>query len=216
MNNSQLIRSERRKRERQARRDAILEAGREVFFAKGLMGATVDEIAHRAGLAKGTIYLYFQSKEEIYVSLMKEGTDLLKKEMEKVGGLNLRSDRLLERLMEVYYGFYKKHRDYFKIIFLSSHPDVQCRISEELCRSSLEGGRECLSIVSSAVKKGIESGLFRKVDPWAAANVLWATANGVIMIYEQDPRHQGDIVGMDIRKILKTSLDIALKGIIKR
>ena len=60
---------ERKEREKQARQDAILEAAREIFFAKGLDQATIDDIAEKAELSKGTIYLYFKSKEELYISV---------------------------------------------------------------------------------------------------------------------------------------------------
>ena len=49
----------------------ILEAARHVFARKGF-GATVDEIAEAAGLAKGTLYLYFQSKREIYLAALRQ------------------------------------------------------------------------------------------------------------------------------------------------
>ena len=50
----------------------ILDAARRVFARKGFTGATVDEIAEAAGLAKGTIYLYFQSKRGIYRAVLKQ------------------------------------------------------------------------------------------------------------------------------------------------
>ena len=47
------------------RRAQILDAARESFARDGLAGTTVDGIARRAGLAKGTVYLYFKSKDEV-------------------------------------------------------------------------------------------------------------------------------------------------------
>ena len=41
-----------------------------MFFEKGYFGSTIDEIARRAGISKGTVYLYFKNKDELYVSLM--------------------------------------------------------------------------------------------------------------------------------------------------
>src|SRR6266446_5833309 len=51
----------------------ILAAARKVFAGSGYSEATVDQIAAAAGLAKGTIYLYFSSKKDIYLAAMKEG-----------------------------------------------------------------------------------------------------------------------------------------------
>ncbi len=68
---------ERRERDRLRRREDILTAARTVLVEKGYESATIDEVARAAELAKGTIYLYFASKEDIYVSILDEGLDLL-------------------------------------------------------------------------------------------------------------------------------------------
>jgi len=57
---------------RQRKRDAIMDAAIEVFGRSGLDGANVDEIARTAGVAKGTIYLYFKSKHEIFEAVLAE------------------------------------------------------------------------------------------------------------------------------------------------
>jgi AcrR family transcriptional regulator len=55
----------------------ILEAARRVFARSGFDGATVDQIAGAAGVAKGTVYLYFPSKREIYLEALRRGVALL-------------------------------------------------------------------------------------------------------------------------------------------
>ena len=68
---------ERKEREKERRREEILDAAQRVFVEKGLTTATVDDIAMAAELSKGTLYLYFESKEDIYVALMMRGLRLL-------------------------------------------------------------------------------------------------------------------------------------------
>lgn len=51
----------------------ILEAARKMFARKGFNGTTVDDIAEAAGLAKGTVYLYFPSKRDIYLAALRQG-----------------------------------------------------------------------------------------------------------------------------------------------
>ena len=53
-------------------RRRILEAARDVFFRDGFMLANLDEVAHRAGVAKGTLYRYFESKADLYVAVLAE------------------------------------------------------------------------------------------------------------------------------------------------
>ena len=57
---------DRREKERESRRSAILKAARKLFFDRGFKNVTVDNIAAKAEVSKGSVYLYFKSKEEIY------------------------------------------------------------------------------------------------------------------------------------------------------
>ena len=57
------------------RTTGILEAARKVFAKKGFSNATVDDIASAAGVAKGTIYLYYESKRDIYFAALKFGIE---------------------------------------------------------------------------------------------------------------------------------------------
>jgi len=69
--------AQRRARERARRQQEILEAAKEVFFEKGIHRATVDDVAAQAEVSKGTVYLYFQSKESILAHLLLEGLSIL-------------------------------------------------------------------------------------------------------------------------------------------
>ena len=66
------VSAERRDKYLKDRRDQIIDAAIEVFGSKGLDAATVDEIAQAAGISKGTIYLYFKSKDEIFDAILAE------------------------------------------------------------------------------------------------------------------------------------------------
>jgi AcrR family transcriptional regulator len=57
------------------KRSQILESARRVFFADGFGAATIDKIASDSTVSKATIYKYFESKQEIFAALMREGTD---------------------------------------------------------------------------------------------------------------------------------------------
>ncbi len=61
----------REERKAQSRR-RILESARDVFFRDGFMAANLDEVAERAGVAKGTLYRYFDSKADLYVAVLAE------------------------------------------------------------------------------------------------------------------------------------------------
>lgn len=177
---------ERKEREKKARRAAILDAARAIFFAKGLDAATVDEIAEAAELSKGAIYLYFPSKEDIYFSLMEEGLQLLLADFQKIARRQDRADRLLVEFVNAYYRFYRRHTAYFRILFLFQHSQVKNRITPELFSSGQDRGGECLALVANIIQRGIDQKVFRRADPLQVALIGWATINGVIMLAEQE------------------------------
>jgi AcrR family transcriptional regulator len=61
------------------RRAAIIDAARSVFARKGFTRSIIDEIACEAGIAKGTVYLYFRSKKEIYRAVLDQDMEFVKK-----------------------------------------------------------------------------------------------------------------------------------------
>jgi AcrR family transcriptional regulator len=65
----------RKERERQFKRQEIVDAAREVFALRGFTAATLDEIADRAEFGKGTLYNYFQSKEELFETVIADAVD---------------------------------------------------------------------------------------------------------------------------------------------
>ena len=73
--------AERKEREKQRRRNDIIDAAERIFFARGFSGATMDEVAEEAELSKGTLYLYFRSRDDLQFAIFMRGMDLLMKMM---------------------------------------------------------------------------------------------------------------------------------------
>lgn len=112
----------------QDKRRDILEAAEQVFMANGFTAAKMDDIAELAGVAKGTLYLYFDSKQDLFVSLLEdriwEYVATLTSKLEEVrsvkcfvqtlakvrGQLFVRNQRLLESLSHSLPNFSKEHR----------------------------------------------------------------------------------------------------------
>ena len=76
--------SKRQLEERKMRQERILDGALEVFKSEGLDGATIDEIAARAGFGKATLYYYFHSKEEVFTAIMENGWQNLWSSLETV------------------------------------------------------------------------------------------------------------------------------------
>ncbi len=83
----------------EARRTAILDAALEEFTARGFEGARLDDVAKRAGVAKGTIYLYFADKEALFQDLVRSMVHPIIGTLEKLGGAQIPARMLVEGIL---------------------------------------------------------------------------------------------------------------------
>jgi TetR/AcrR family transcriptional regulator len=204
---------ERKAREKKARQDAILKAAQTVFFAKGLDQTTIDAIAEKAELSKGTIYLYFKSKEELYISVFLRGIDILTAQFENVRARfeNTSADELLREIRNTYYTFFIQYPEYFYINSLLYHGRIKEKIDPYIWALTHQKPKKCLLVVADIVQKGINDGLFQEVDPWQAANSLWGAATGVMMLLD-DEEHQ-KFVGISAKQLLDYTIEMLIKGL---
>jgi AcrR family transcriptional regulator len=201
---------ERRNREKLQRRRDIMNAAKEVFFAKGLKMATMDEIAEKAELSKGTLYLYFQSKEELYLSLLEEGNKIFLEIISNEVSPNLTASEQLIRLSNAYYKFYRDYHQFFEIMFFLQHGEFpKEKISNVLYCNCMDQANNTLKLLEKIITKGVNDGEFKNVDTWKMALFIWSAATGIFSILkEKDHR---EFVG-DIDE--KSLLDFAVKSIV--
>jgi AcrR family transcriptional regulator len=99
------------------RRSEIVAAARKVFARRGYRCSTVDHIAERAGIAKGTLYLYFKSKEEIYLTaLMADIGDLQQEASRRVAAVSGAREKVRE-FVAVRLEHSERHADFWRIFF---------------------------------------------------------------------------------------------------
>jgi AcrR family transcriptional regulator len=99
-----------------ATREKILAAALEVFSAKGFHGTTVDEIAERAGLGKGTVYRHFRSKKGLFSELIRLKVAELEETVQ--GTIDPQADVLdiIETYLKVYFSFFDRNRNLYKVL----------------------------------------------------------------------------------------------------
>lgn len=86
----------------EARRAAILAAALDEFTARGYEGARLDDVAKRAGVAKGTIYLYFADKEALFQELVRSMVSPILGTLEKLPQIEMPARALIERLCDTF------------------------------------------------------------------------------------------------------------------
>lgn len=150
----------------------ILAAALDVFGEHGLANARLDDIAKRAGLSKGTIYLYFPNKEELFREMVRQliVTQLEEGERQYAEATTSATEALTE-FMRKYWTFIRSPQfaSLFRLIHaeIRNFPDLARFYADEVIS---RGHR----LIASIIKRGTETGEFRDVDPFVAARMLMA------------------------------------------
>lgn len=205
--------AERRAREKIQRRQEILDAAREEFFDRGFHTPTVDDVATRAQVSKGTIYLYFASKEEILAHLLIEGLDLLVSSLEDIYTMHTSSapEIILRTLADEYLHFAQQNPSYFRLILAFDRGRFEESISHELFQEVLDHSLEGLSVLARSIECGVEQGTFHVADPWRAAGATWAALNGAIVLMSHPLRQK--MLATDLETMFHCTLDLVVAGL---
>jgi AcrR family transcriptional regulator len=203
----------RREREKQQRRRSILQAAREMFFENGFHHATVDSVAERAEVSKGTVYLYFESKEALLAHLLLEGLKDLIAELEGAytTTAELPADEQLRALAQAYLGFFRGDPQYFPFLMAMDRGRFQEAIPPDLYQEILEASLEGLTLAVKVVERGCRTGLFECRDPRKAACGFWASLNGVLQLMEHPLRRE--LVGVDEDVLYRSTMDTVIRGL---
>lgn len=205
----------RREREKAHRRDRILSAAREVFFEQGFHRATVDDVAEQAEVGKGTVYLYFDTKETILAHLLLEGLQLLVDELEAAFAPSdhLSAPDRVHRLAAAYLKFYQNQPAYFHWISAFDRGRFRESLSPDLYNQVLTRSLRGLEWLVRAVDQGRADGVFDVRDTREAAGMLWAGLNGVLVLLDHPLRR--DIVQSDLEALYGAMMETLLRGMNK-
>jgi AcrR family transcriptional regulator len=144
----------RKDRERVARREEILAAAARIFAQKGFEATTLDEIAEKAEFGKGTLYLYFESKEHLFFSILDEGVQAFHQFVEQKLNEIVDPIQKLQRYIQASFEFVQGHEDFLKLyLFEMFQPNVlEPRYREKLKRTF----RDKLRVLEEILKPVID------------------------------------------------------------
>jgi AcrR family transcriptional regulator len=170
-------------------RRRILDAAKDIFFRDGFMASNLDEIAERAGVAKGTLYRYFDSKAQIYLAVLSHKGKLFEAKLQNA--LNPDADPIeaLRQASRFYLRHYVENPDYFQIFWAIENQAVIGELPPEVVGEVTRLWEESLGILAGIIERGIEEGVFAPCDAWEVASILWTLANAIIRA-ERSPAHR--------------------------
>jgi AcrR family transcriptional regulator len=161
-------------------RRRILEAAKEIFFRDGFMDANLDEIAELAGVAKGTLYRYFDNKAQIYLAVLSRKARRFEKKLQDALDPQATPIEALVRVSRFYFQHYVENPDYFQIFWAIENQAVIGELPSEVVEEVVRLWEESLGILAGIIERGIAQGVFAPCDAWEVASILWTLANAII------------------------------------
>ncbi|HTP92403.1 MAG TPA: TetR/AcrR family transcriptional regulator [Xanthobacteraceae bacterium] len=205
------IRPDIRRRRKAERPGEILEAAFAEFSRNGYAATTLDQIAEHAGVTKGTIYVYFESKEHLFISMVREFT---KTAQDTVAELFETHEGSTADLLRAQFSFIYQHivedkrrREVVRMLIAEAprFPELADRYHEEILRP-------CLDMLRQAIQRGIDRGEIRNsaivnspqvvIAPIALVD-LW-----MMMFDDRQP--------LDLKAYFDAHLDMVLNGLLAK
>lgn len=181
--------NERREREKKYRRNMIIDAAEKVFFKKGFDAATMDDVAETSELSKGTLYLYFKNKDDLWHAIQLRGMTILHENFRKA--LNTVGDGMckVRAIGETYYNYAQEYPNYFHAMMTSDYAKIDMADTKSYGYQCHTCSEKVMDTVASALQEGIDDASIRpNVHPMKTAYLLWGQMTGVIQIVAMGKR----------------------------
>ena len=154
-----------------------------VVGRKGLAKATVDDIAREAGVAKGTVYLYFRSRDEILEKTIGAAADVLLERLRRAGERGRTFADSLELVLAAQFAFFDENRDFFRLYFSAGESSEDRRLHRS------RNYRDHIGHLVEIIKRGRRRGELTTADPERAAIAIAGASRAFILrrINEKKP-----------------------------
>jgi len=201
----------RRAEKRALQRQRILDSARTVFFRDGFMAANLDEVADRAGVAKGTLYRYFENKAELYVAVLAGNGDAFERKMRETLEEGLAPAEQVRRLSRFYFQHWTTHREYFQIFWALANEQVIGELPSAVVTEVSQLWEKCLRLLADLLDRGVQERVFAPHDSWEVAHILWTLANGLIA--SENAQAARKLRRRRLETVFEDAVELALRGL---
>jgi AcrR family transcriptional regulator len=206
---------ERKEREKEHRKEEIVDAAQKVFFEKGLFVATMDEIAEAAELSKGTLYLYYKSKEDLYLAVMMRGMEILYKIYEPIVASDDSTIQKLVKSGDAYKAFFHSHRNFFRMFHFLQAPQFHKQVSDEMRQACNMESRKMWDLVIGLFQCAIDEKLVRSgLNPIELAIILWSSSTALMLRMDAEREFWKERMQVDLAETLELSNSLFLSAML--
>ena len=176
--------TERRIREKERKRSIMLDAAEFILLEKGLDHLSMEDVAEKAEVSKGSLYQYFQNKNDLVLGICYRATHLLNESFKEVLESKRKGLILVRELGERYLNYVKDHSQYcssMKFLDNLSSSEVDGESDYlELCKKNRQEG---FRLVVEAIQRASHDGSIKNDFPAEQLALLfWSTSHGVVTI----------------------------------
>lgn len=158
------------------KRRAILDAASRIFAARAYHSVTMDEVARVAHVGKGTLYRYFDSKEDLYLALTDEALLLLVQRLEEEEKADLPHPEILSRMIRAIVHSFCHHLPAFRIV--NGNEAILLLKKRQVFQSRR---RRIAALLGRVVERGVAAGVFRNLDPVLTPSCIIGMVWGVVL-----------------------------------
>ncbi len=194
-----------RKDQEDKRRRILKEAARE-FVSKGYKGANINFIAERSGIGKGTIYLYFPSKAELFAEALRVSNELWMEKAREVVASHDDPLQSLKKLLKLDVVLGVEHKELAQLWLSSFFGD-----NRQFVGTAVEVMEEYASLVEDLIGQCIERGVIRDVDKGLASFLLLGINEMTIAFYDNLLRGWGSA-----GEVYESLQDMIMGGLLKK
>lgn len=174
---------ERKEREKNERKELILGAAKKAYMEDGWYSTTMEKIAEKAELSRATLYLYYKTKDHIFIDAVTSFLENLSAMLEDLyARIEEIKEDLLREVWQVFVDFYYMDPEMFSIGLLFIQREMLPTLPRELRDPLDEAGSKNHYSIFRIMEYGVNRNLFIKADPRALTEVVWSTFLGIIHI----------------------------------
>lgn len=189
---------------------SIQEATLRVISRKGMAAATMQEIAAEAGVAKGTIYLYFRDRDELVEKTFQSAMGLLMERIDAALDLEVTFEEKLRAVMQAKLAFFSESREFFRLYLTLRMPEGNAEKQQRQRQQCQPQYQSRVQKLMQVIEQSIERGEIRSVDPHRLALFVIEGSTAVIL------DRLGSEMPPDEEQDIDFIIDLILDGVRKR
>lgn len=166
---------------RKSRKEEIIKAASNLFSQKSYHDVTMDQIAGEVGVAKGTIYLYFKSKENLYLGILEHTFETIESILEKEIAKEDPAPLKLKKILRLIFQFYFQNMDVLRILTRD-----ETRLIREHFEFTEHWRHRRIKLYRKVLEKGIKEGSFRSANTELMALIIFGLVGSVMFFYPTD------------------------------